>query len=87
MDVVYCLPPGPMPVSQLTLVPSVFGGSFFDKAFLHAPVSIVHPFAIFKMFFNTPFRYLYGCNVLYAYMFCFTVLVCMVQHVFWTNHL
>ena len=39
-------PSSPVPVLQLTLVPSVFGGSFFDKAFLHSPVSILHPFTI-----------------------------------------
>ena len=39
-------PPSPVPVLQLILVPSVFGGSFFDKAFLYDSVSIRHPFII-----------------------------------------
>ena len=41
-------PPNPVPVLQLTLVPSVFGESFFDNAFLHEPVSILHPVTILK---------------------------------------
>ena len=42
-----------LPVWQLTLVPSVFGESFFDKAFLHGPASILHPLTIFKWFLYT----------------------------------
>ena len=46
-------PPSPVPVLQLTLVPRVFGESFFDNGFLHDPVSILHPFTIFKWFLYT----------------------------------
>ena len=35
------------------IVPSVFGESFFDNAFLHDPVSILHPFIICKWFLYT----------------------------------
>ena len=42
-----------MPVLQLTCVPSVFGGSFLGKTFLHGPVSILRPFTIFKWFMYT----------------------------------
>ena len=37
-------------VLQLTLVPSVFGESFFDNDFLHNPVSILHPCTILNGF-------------------------------------
>ena len=49
-------PPSPVLVLQLTLVPSVFGESFFDNGFLHDPVSILHPFTIFKWFLYTLVR-------------------------------
>ena len=39
-------PPSSVPVLQLTLVPSVFGESFYDDGFLHNPVSILHPLTI-----------------------------------------
>ena len=45
--------PSHLPVLQLTLVPIVFGESFFDDGFLHDPVSILHPFTIFKWFLYT----------------------------------
>ena len=38
----------PAPLSQITLVPWVFGGSF-----LHSPTSILHPFTIVKWFLYT----------------------------------
>ena len=40
----------------LTLVPSVFGESFFDKAFLYDPVSILQPFTIFRWVLYTLVR-------------------------------
>ena len=46
-------PTSPLLVMQLTLVPSVFGESFFDNGFLHDPVSVLHPFTIFKCFLYT----------------------------------
>jgi hypothetical protein len=55
-------PSGSVPVLQLVFVLGVFGGSFFDDAFLHDPVSILHPFTIFKWLLYTlvcavfPFR-------------------------------
>ena len=44
------LPTSPVSVLLLTLVSSVFGEYFFDKAFLHDPVSILHPFTILNGF-------------------------------------
>ena len=47
------LPISPILVSQRTLVPSVFGESLFDNAFLHDPLSILNPCTIFKWFLYT----------------------------------
>ena len=41
-----------VPVSQFTLVPSVFRKLFFDTAFLHGHVLTLHPFTIFNGFYT-----------------------------------
>ena len=47
--------PSHVSASHLPLVPRVFGGSIFDKAILHNPVSILHPFTIILNGFYTPY--------------------------------